>query len=58
MFGFGKKEKTHVVSLTDTELNKLMSMMTPQEKKAFQRRQKDFENDAYEEGFMDGFIIG
>lgn len=58
MFGFGKKEKTHVVCLTDKELNKLLSMMTPQEKKAFQRRQKDFENDAYEEGFMDGFIIG
>ena len=57
MFGF-KKKKTHLVFLTDTELNRLLSTMTPQEKKAFQRRQKDAENEAYENGFLDGFIIG
>ena len=57
MFGF-KKKKTHLVLLTDTELNRLLSTMTPQEKKAFQRRQKDAENEAYENGFLDGFIIG
>ncbi len=57
MFGFNKK-KTHLVLLTDMELNRLLSTMTPQEKKAFQRRQKDAENEAYENGFLDGFIIG
>jgi len=57
MFGF-KKEKIHLVALTDSELHRLLSMMTPQEKKAFKRRQKDAENEAYENGFLDGFIIG
>ena len=57
MFGF-KKEKTHMVLLTDTELQRLLSSMSESEKKAFRRRQKDAENQAYEDGFIDGFIIG
>ena len=58
MFGFGKKEKLHHVVLTDRELNALYASMSGQERRAFERRQKEAREDAYEEGFLDGFIIG
>ena len=58
MFGFGKKEKTYMVELTEKELQILMNTMSPSEKREFEKRQKKARDKAYDDGFIDGFIIG
>ncbi|MBQ8932658.1 MAG: hypothetical protein IJ061_00055 [Lachnospiraceae bacterium] len=58
MFGFGKKKNMVTVRLTQEELARLEAGMTPKQLKEFRQRQKDFQNESYEDGFMMGYILG
>ncbi|MDO4961489.1 MAG: hypothetical protein Q4E57_06515 [Eubacteriales bacterium] len=47
MFGFGKKNRTFDVRLTEAELKAVMKDMSKKELKEFKRRQKEAQSDAF-----------
>ncbi len=57
MFGFGKK-KNKKVMLSPEELQFLEANMSKKQLKEFRRRQKDLEDEEFEEGFDEGFLLG
>ena len=51
MFGFGKK-KEYDVRLSESQLRELTQSMGKQERKAFEKKQKEFEKDREWESIM------
>lgn len=47
MFGFGKKNRTHDVRLTEKEIKQLEKNMGSRELKEFRKRQKEAEKDRF-----------
>lgn len=47
MFGFGSKDKTHDVRLTEKEIKQLEKNMSSKELKEFRKRQKQAEDDRF-----------
>lgn len=47
MFGFGSKNKTHDVRLTEKEIKQLEKNMSSRELKEFKKRQKEAESDRF-----------